>query len=51
VTALTNDPAILRTMDDDPVAAVLKAKVPLLFLYGVPIHGFPSPTPCSGCRS
>jgi pimeloyl-ACP methyl ester carboxylesterase len=31
---LTNDPAIRRKMDDDPVAAVLKAKVPLLFLYG-----------------
>ena len=34
VTDLTNDPAIRRKMDDDPVAAVLKAKVPLLFLYG-----------------
>src|SRR6266851_3749949 len=32
--ALTNDPALLRKMDDDPVASVLKAKVPLLFLYG-----------------
>jgi pimeloyl-ACP methyl ester carboxylesterase len=31
---LTNDPAIRRKLDDDPVAAVLKAKVPLLFLYG-----------------
>jgi uncharacterized protein len=31
---LTNDPAIRRKMDDDPVAAVLKAKVPLLFVYG-----------------
>jgi len=31
---LTDDPAIRRKMDDDPVAAVLKAKVPLLFLYG-----------------
>jgi len=34
VSELTNDPAIRRKMDDDPVAAVLKAKVPLLFLYG-----------------
>jgi len=34
VSDLTNDPAIRRKMDDDPVAAVLKAKVPLLFLYG-----------------
>lgn len=31
---LRNDPAMRRKMDDDPVAAVLKAKVPLLFLYG-----------------
>jgi pimeloyl-ACP methyl ester carboxylesterase len=29
-----NNPALRRKMDDDPVAAVLKAKVPLLFLYG-----------------
>jgi dipeptidyl aminopeptidase/acylaminoacyl peptidase len=34
VSDLTNDPAMRRKMDDDPVAAVLKAKVPLLFLYG-----------------
>src|SRR5258707_8481328 len=34
VSDLTNDPALRRKMDDDPVAAVLKAKVPLLFLYG-----------------
>jgi len=34
VSNLTNDPALRRKMDDDPVAAVLKAKVPLLFLYG-----------------
>lgn len=34
VSELTNDGAIRRKMDDDPVAAVLKAKVPLLFLYG-----------------
>jgi uncharacterized protein len=34
VSELTNDPAIRRKMDDDPVAAVRKAKVPLLFLYG-----------------
>jgi dipeptidyl aminopeptidase/acylaminoacyl peptidase len=31
---LTNDPALRRTMDDDPVAAILKVKVPLLLLYG-----------------
>ena len=34
VSQLTNDPAIHRKMDDDPVEAVLKTKVPLLFLYG-----------------
>jgi uncharacterized protein len=34
VSELTNDPALRRKMDDDPVEAVLKAKVPLLFLYG-----------------
>ncbi|HZW93260.1 MAG TPA: alpha/beta fold hydrolase [Candidatus Eremiobacteraceae bacterium] len=34
VSQLTNDPAIRRKMDADPVEAVLKAKVPLLFLYG-----------------
>jgi uncharacterized protein len=34
VSDLTYDPALRRKMDDDPVAAVLKAKVPLLFLYG-----------------
>jgi hypothetical protein len=34
VSDLINDPAIRRKMDDDPVAAVRKAKVPLLFLYG-----------------
>jgi len=34
VSQLTNDPALRRKMDDDPVAAVLKAKVPLLFIYG-----------------
>jgi hypothetical protein len=34
VSALTNDPAIRRKMDDDPAAAILKAKVPLLFVYG-----------------
>src|SRR5216684_7920589 len=35
---LSNDPALRRAlrrkMDDDPVASVLKAKVPLLLLYG-----------------
>jgi fermentation-respiration switch protein FrsA (DUF1100 family) len=31
---LTNDPALRKRMDDDPVAAVVKAKVPLLFIYG-----------------
>jgi dipeptidyl aminopeptidase/acylaminoacyl peptidase len=31
---LTNNPALRRKLDDDPVAAVLKANVPLLFLYG-----------------
>jgi len=31
---LRDDPALRRKMDDDPVAAVLKARVPLLFLYG-----------------
>jgi pimeloyl-ACP methyl ester carboxylesterase len=31
---LANDQAIRRSLDDDPVAAVLKARVPLLFLYG-----------------
>lgn len=31
---LTNNPALRRKMDDDPVAAVLKANAPLLFLYG-----------------
>jgi dipeptidyl aminopeptidase/acylaminoacyl peptidase len=31
---LTNNPAIRRKMDDDPGEAVLKVKVPLLFLYG-----------------
>jgi len=31
---LSNDPAIRRKMDDDPVAAVRKARVPLLFIYG-----------------
>jgi pimeloyl-ACP methyl ester carboxylesterase len=31
---LSDDPTIRRKMDDDAVAAVLKAKVPLLFLYG-----------------
>jgi len=34
VSQLSDDPALRRKMDDDPVAAVLKAKVPLLFLYG-----------------
>ena len=34
VSQLTNDPAIRRKMDDDPVKAVLETKVPLLFLYG-----------------
>jgi len=34
VSDLTNDPAIRRKMEDDPVAAVRKAKVPLLFVYG-----------------
>ena len=34
VSEFSNDPAIRRKMDDDPVAAVLKTKVPLLFLYG-----------------
>jgi len=34
VSELTDDPALRRKMDDDPVDAVLKAKVPLLFLYG-----------------
>jgi dipeptidyl aminopeptidase/acylaminoacyl peptidase len=34
VSDLTSDPAIRREMDDDPVEAVLKVKVPLLFLYG-----------------
>ena len=31
---LSDDPAIRRKMEDDPVAAVQRAKVPLLFLYG-----------------
>jgi len=31
---LSNDPALRRKMDDDPVASVLKTNVPLLFLYG-----------------
>ena len=31
---ITNDPALRRKMDDDPVAAVLKVNLPLLFLYG-----------------
>jgi alpha-beta hydrolase superfamily lysophospholipase len=31
---LSNDQVIRRKMDDDPVAAVSKVKVPLLFLYG-----------------
>ena len=34
VSDLTNDPALRRKLDDDPVAAVLKSKVPLLFVYG-----------------
>ena len=34
VSQLSNDPAIRRKMDDDPVTAVMKVKVPLLFLYG-----------------
>jgi uncharacterized protein len=34
VSNLTDNPALRRKMDDDPVAAVLKAHVPLLFLYG-----------------
>src|SRR5216683_2754852 len=34
VSDLNNDPALRRKMDDDPVSAVLKTKVPLLFLYG-----------------
>jgi dipeptidyl aminopeptidase/acylaminoacyl peptidase len=37
VSRLTTDPEhdpTRRTLDDDPVAAVRKAKVPLLFLYG-----------------
>jgi uncharacterized protein len=34
VSQLTDDPAIRKKLDDDPVAAVRKAKVPLLFLYG-----------------
>jgi dipeptidyl aminopeptidase/acylaminoacyl peptidase len=34
VSQLTNDPALRRQMDDDPVAAILKVKVPLLLLYG-----------------
>jgi uncharacterized protein len=32
--SLTNNPALGRKMDDDPVAAVLKTSVPLLFLFG-----------------
>ena len=31
---LTNNAALRRKLDDDPVAAVLTANVPLLFLYG-----------------
>src|SRR5229473_1100445 len=34
--SLTNNPALRRKMDDDPVAAVLKTNVPLLFLFGGP---------------
>jgi pimeloyl-ACP methyl ester carboxylesterase len=34
VSDLNNDPVLRRKMDDDPVSAVLKTKVPLLFLYG-----------------
>src|SRR5260370_5043584 len=34
VSQLSNDPAIRRQMDDEPVTAVMKVKVPLLFLYG-----------------
>jgi fermentation-respiration switch protein FrsA (DUF1100 family) len=34
VSQLTNDPALRKKMDDDPVAAILKVKVPLLLLYG-----------------
>jgi uncharacterized protein len=31
---LSNNPVLRKKMDDDPVAAVLAAKVPLLFIYG-----------------
>ncbi len=34
VAQLTGDPSIPRKMDSDPVAAVLKTNVPVLFLYG-----------------
>jgi len=34
VSDLANDPALQTKMDDDPVAAVLKTKIPQLFLYG-----------------